>query len=376
MRIGINALLLKRQKTGTISYIYNLIKSLNKIDTKNEYVLFTNQQFQENDFSLQGNFLTKKVGLREENTYKRIYWEQFYLSRELIHLKIDLLHSPSQVALRSSATRSILTIHELTYLIHPEFLSKHKYLYYRYFVPISIYKTDKIIAVSENLKKDILRFFRVPQDKIEVICCGVDEIYRPVEKNIAKNEVRQRFGIYDDYILYVGTIEPKKNLKRLIEAYFFLRKDTNRYKLVIAGPKGWLYNEIYKTIKRLNIDNDIIFTGHLYSSDLLFLYNAASVFVYPSLYEGFGLPVVEAMACKTPVVTSNTPALREVAEEAAIFVDPLDTKSLSKSITEVLENPSLQENLIARGLKRARQFSWEEAAQRTLKLYMQVCNNQ
>lgn len=369
MRIGINALLLKRQKTGTISYIYNLINSLNKIDRKNEYVLFTNQQFQENDLSLQDNFLIKKLGLLEQNPYQRIWWEQFHLSKVLTRLKIDLLHSPSQVTLLNSSTKLILTIHELTYLIYPEFLPKHKYLYYRYFVPLSIYKADKIIAVSDNLKKDILRFFKLPQDKIEVIYCGVNHIFRPIDKNIAKNAIRKRFGITDDYILYVGTIEPKKNLKRLIEAYYQLKKDVNRYKLVIAGPKGWLYSEIYKTIKKLNIANDIIFTGYLHSQGLLFLYNAASVFVYPSFYEGFGLPVVEAMACGIPVITSNTSALPEVAKDAAILINPLDTKDLLESIKAVLDNPVLVKELSIKGLNRARQFSWEETAKKTLNIY-------
>lgn len=215
---------------------------------------------------------------------------------------------------------------------------------------------------------DIIRYFKIPENKIKVIYLGVDEDYKPLSETEIR-KVRQKYHLNYPFILYVGSLISHKNIPTLIKAFYKLKKYGLPHKLVITGKRGWKYKNIFEIISKLNLQKDVVFTGYVQREDLPALYNAADLFVYPSLYEGFGLPPLEAMACGTPVITSNTSSLPEVVGNAGIMVDPYDIDGLAKAMYEVLTNEGLRAELRKRGLERAKMFSWKKTAEETLNVY-------
>jgi len=227
-----------------------------------------------------------------------------------------------------------------------------------------------ILTISGYSKQDIVKQFRVAPDKVVVTHLAASPTFRTISvQEILK--VKQRYGL-DSYILTVGTLEPRKNMIRLLQAFALLRQSGFSYQLVHAGPRGWLFDDILAEVDRLQLQDSVRFLGRVSLEDLVGLYNAATVLVYPSLYEGFGLPVLEAMACGCPVVTSNTSSLPEVVGEAGIMVDPYDVQQLMDAIQKVLEDKALAQDMRQQGLERASLFSWQRCAQETLDAYHQV----
>jgi glycosyltransferase involved in cell wall biosynthesis len=242
----------------------------------------------------------------------------------------------------------------------------------RYALSRTLKNVDMIITVSKSTKKDVIKCLKFPEEKIKVIYNGVDERFKPL-KNY--NDVLHKYNINPPYILYIGTLEPRKNIPALIKAFYKLKKRGIRHKLVIVGKKGWKYKQIFRVVEDLNLRRDVVFTGYVSYNDLPKFYSAADLFVYPSLYEGFGLPPLEAMACGCPVITSNVSSLPEVVGDAGFIVDPSDIGGLSRTIKELLANDSLRENVIRKGLKRIKEFSWEKTAKESLKVYKEVINS-
>jgi glycosyltransferase involved in cell wall biosynthesis len=240
-------------------------------------------------------------------------------------------------------------------------------------MPRFLRAADAVIAVSECTKRDAIRFYRIPEEKITVIYEGVNPRFRPASPE-AIAAVRARYGLPERFILYVGTIEPRKNLTTLLEAFHHLLA-TYDLRLVIVGKKGWLYERFFRRLRELGLENRVLFTGYVPDEDLPAIYSAADLFVFPSLYEGFGLPVLEAMACGTPVICSNTSSLPEVAGDAALLVDPTDARALTGAMEQVLTNERLWATLRAKGMERARGFTWEKAAYRTWEVYQQVISS-
>jgi glycosyltransferase involved in cell wall biosynthesis len=230
---------------------------------------------------------------------------------------------------------------------------------------------DAIIAVSENTKRDVIRLLGIDPEKIFVVHEGVDPAFRPLPASAVKAAIAPLGLEPGGYILHVGTIEPRKNLMRLIEAYRLVRQELSSIapKLVLAGASGWLNRELFDRVRTLEMDDQVIFLGKVAENLLPVLYNGALIFVYPSLYEGFGLPPLEAMACGVPVITSEASSLPEVAGKAGILVDPKDTHALAASITELLENSKERERLAGAGLEQARKFTWNLAARQTINIY-------
>jgi len=227
---------------------------------------------------------------------------------------------------------------------------------------------DQIIAISNSTKQDLIRYFQVPEEKITVTHLAADECFQPLPFD--KVQVfREKYGLDFPFILYVGTLEPRKNLPTLIKAFYYLKKKNIHHKLVIAGGKGWKYDPIFQTISDLNLIKDIHFTGYVPKEDLPLLYNAADAFVYPSLYEGFGLPPLEAMACGCPVITSNTSSLPEVVGDAGIMINPCDYDKLAEAIDNIISDTDLKIQFSKMGQVRAAQFSWNKCAEETLKIY-------
>lgn len=266
--------------------------------------------------------------------------------------------------------KTIVTVQDMFALAFPGTSTLLENIITRFWLPFVLPRMDAIITVSECSKNDIMRFVNVPAEKIHVIP-NSHMGFSPMDRETAQKNI-SRFGLSAGYILTISSFDPRRNLPRLLEAYANLRREGERRPLVIVGKPRLRNNTLLPLIEKLELQNQIIFPGYILSHDLPAIYCGADLFVFPSLYEGFGIPPLEAMACGTPVVTSNTSALPEVVGDAAIMVDPYNVDALAEGMRRVLADPTLQADLRARGLKRAAEFNWERTACQTLEVYKQV----
>jgi glycosyltransferase involved in cell wall biosynthesis len=297
----------------------------------------------------------------------------FFIPRGLRAQRIDVFHGFDHIGvpLFAKVGRYVATIHDMIPLLWPQWVTRK----HRVVVTAAYHRlrqqADVVIAPSEATKADIVRYLRIDPQRIAVIPWGCDERFQPAGDRERFAAVRQRYRLPARYLLFVGTLEPRKNLTTLLHAYAVLRAEGHDegLKLVVAGRTGWLYADIFDTVKALDLDKDVIFTGFVDDEDLPDLYRGAQLFVFPSLYEGFGLPILEAMASGVAVVTSDTASMPEVAGDAAILVDPHDPKAMAEGIARVLTEERLREVLTQKGLARARRFTWDSVARKTLELY-------
>lgn len=372
MNIGIDIRVLARgARTGVEEYAINLLSEILPLDKSVNYKLFYNAY--------------RKVELNYpwlalDNVYLKSYKipNRFFFigARYLDRPKIDKLLGGVDVyfnphffvAPLSRSCRKVITFHDLSFEHHPEFFSKRKRLWQKLLMNTKkeAEKADKIIAVSNSTKEDLINLYGIDSDKIEVVYSGVAKRFKPVnnEQQIT-NSVKEKYNLPDKFILYFGTIEPRKNIVGIIEAFELLKSDKS-LKLVIAGAKGWLYGDIFKAAKNSKRSQDIFFTGFVDNEDKPFLYNLAELFVYPSFFEGFGFPPLEAMACGLPTIVSCNSSLPEVVGKAALMIDPANIDELAWAIEIALTDNELRKRLIEAGIKRAKKFSWQKCAEKTL----------
>ncbi len=280
----------------------------------------------------------------------------------------DVFFSPHFLAAPTSKNcKKVITFHDLSFLHYPEFFSlRKKYWHFSQRPKKQAKESDKIIAISDSTKEDIVNFYKIPEEKIQVIYSGVNDKMKPIGKDDkVLKQIKEKYYLPDEFILYLGTIEPRKNIIGIIKAFLGVR-EKKKIKLVLAGAFGWLYEDILKEAKNSKFKDDIIFLGFIDDEDKVGLYNLAAVFVYPSFFEGFGFPPLEAMACGTPVVTSNCSSLPEVVGEAALMVDPFKPSEIAEALWLFLEDKNLRNIYKKRGLERARKFSWEKTGEKTL----------
>ncbi len=370
--IGLNAHLLSLQQTyrsaGISWYIYNLLTHLAQGETGFQYTAFlSDPQFQaHNGLSVQRS---------QWPTYKpivRILWEQAVLPLALKKAKIDLLHALAFAAPLAAPVPFITTIYDLSFIRYPEAFRPHNRWYLRTFTKHSARRAKAIIAISESTRQDVIQAFGVSPEKVHTVYCGVDSDFKPLPPT-AIAAFKAKKGLPEKFILRLGTIEPRKNVEGLIKAYALWRKqDKNAPKLFIAGGKGWYYQRVFQLVEELGLNEHIVFPGYLPQEDLPLWYNASDLFVYPSHFEGFGLPVLEAMACGTPVITSNVSSLPEVAGEAGILVSPTDTKALSQAMQTIFHNAELTRQMQEKGLAQAAKFNWRKTAAQTAQIYSRV----
>jgi len=369
MHIAINCLAVPPRPYGGGNYIRRLVGHLSKIDTDNQYTVYVSSTNSHHFSELGPNF---NFVSSYSHRPLRILWEQTGLPRDLSHRKIDVFHGPAFVSPWVKVCPQVTTIFDMTWFLFPEkhtFVKRH---YFKTMIPRSVRQSDVIIAISESVKKDIVRILDVPPEKVEVTYLGKEESFKPVRSAERLGRVRAKYGLTGKAVLFVGVVEPRKNLVRLIQAFTRLKALHGDYRLVIAGGFGWDYKEVLKAARESGIRERVLFTGFIPDEDLPELYNAAEVFVYPSLYEGFGLPVLEAMACGIPVITSNVSSMPEVAGDAGILVDPRSTADLAQALDRVLADSTLRKQMREKGLERSRLFSWEKTARQTLEIYRQV----
>lgn len=367
MRIGIDARLVYYSRAGIGQYILRLANALADLDTyQHEFVLL---QSRKDSTQIVNGHNFSRVSLWTPSHHRL---EQTTLRFEIGRLRLDLLHSPDFIPPFQRNCKSVITVHDLAFLLYPHFLTKEAARYYGQ-IDQAVHRTDHIIAVSESTRKDTIKLLGVPERKITVIHEAANPIYRPLDPAEARRHVEKTYGLDRDYILFVSTIEPRKNLPGLLQAYRKLLDDYKRPEgLVLAGSRGWLSEEVYDTVEALKLDEHVRFLGRVPSEHLLYLYNAARVLVHPSFYEGFGLPPLEAMTCGTPTIVSNVSALPEVVGDAAYLIDPHDVDGLTVAMWRVLTDADLRASLVAKGLKRAGMFTWQRAARETLDVYQRV----
>ena len=386
LRIGIDisTLLNHGPDIGAGRYILNLIRNLLKVDKKNSYIL--TGRYIRNDCT--DNYIKIVDNLKKELNDGRIELKIFNVSRknlniwdrvkfpplELAGFKADILHCPDFLIPPALNRNIILTIHDLAFIRHPDFNFEWFIKKYTREVRQNIRKAKMVIADSLSTKNDIIKFFNTDPEKVEVIYLAADRIFRKLSENEIDTGILRKYKINKKYILSVGTIEPRKNFDALIRAFNRIKQESAGagYKLVITGRTGWKSEATYAERESSPFKEDILFTGRVPDEDLVQLYNQAELFVYPSLFEGFGLPPLEAMSCGIPVIALDTSSLKEVIGDGGILVEAGNEQALENEILNVIKNNTLKEMLKEKSLVQAGKFSWEDTAQKTIELYNKI----
>jgi glycosyltransferase involved in cell wall biosynthesis len=378
MRIAIDYSAAVNQRAGVGRLVRNQVLALAEVDHENDYRLVYARPNRGSlpQFPRGKNFARREVGVRER--WLTIMWHRakMPLPADWFSGRVDLYHSPDFVLPPLRHAHGILTVHDLAFLMRPECAHPRLRAYLEEVVPRSVRRADFIIADSENTRNDLVVLLGVPPEKIAVVPGGVEDSFAPVTDQAQIGRVRRHLGVGDaPFILAIGVLEPRKNLNRLMDAFAALKQRGNvpaDLKLVLAGGKGWLFDGIFEHYGASPVRNDIVLPGFVPDELLPALYSAAEVFAFPSLYEGFGLPILEAMACGTPVVASRASCMPEVAEGAALLIDPARVDGLVDALERAITDTSLRDDLIARGRERAAQYTWRGAAQSLLEVYRRV----
>jgi glycosyltransferase involved in cell wall biosynthesis len=312
-------------------------------------------------------------GARRAVSINKTLWMQAVLPLQLSRLGVDVCHFTNSVGAWWTPCPSVVTIHDTTLWMFPRYHPRRRLLAMRPLIPAGARHAKAIIAVSAATKRDVVRTLKVSDEKVHVIYEAAAPHFRPLPRTGAVEAVRQKYGLPESFILYVGTIEPRKNLLRLLQAFELVRLQGGQARaLALVGSRGWNDATILASVERMGLDGSVRVLGHAPAEDVVALYNLADVVALPSLYEGFGLPVIEAMACGTPVVTSPNGSLAEIAGTAAEFVDPTQVESIAAGLTSVLSDGGKRAALRTAGLQRAAEFSWDAAAEQTRRVYEAV----
>lgn len=305
------------------------------------------------------------------NPWSRVLWEQLRLPAAARASGVRLLHGMAFVAPQRSPCPTVVTVHDVSFVRYPQTFRRFNRIYLTLFTRFSVNRAARVIAVSQYTKDELIRLWGIPEEKISVVANGLDSAFQPAQSTEVES-YRQRRGLPQRYLFFLGTLEPRKNLVRLVRAYAASDAPKQGVRLVIAGGKGWHYDQLFREVMSLGMQDDIVFPGFLPSDEIAWWYRAAEVFIYPSLYEGFGIPVLEAMACGTPVITTTSSSLPEVAGDAAILVEPTDEIALTEAMMQLLDDTNRRQTLRDRGLQRAAQFSWRRTAKETVSVYQTV----
>jgi glycosyltransferase involved in cell wall biosynthesis len=381
VRIALDLSLVPGQRVGVGQYAYQLARALAHVDRVNSYVLYpvfyfiVSPDYHRAELPRAANMRVAHRWLPPELVlwlWRRERPERF---KEYLLGRAEVVHSTTFCAPRFRAPRRrlVVTIHDCTFVTHPEFHLPANVEHCLRGTQLAIERADMLIAVSESTRRDLIERMGAPADRIVVTQEAADPGLAPVTDATRLESVRRRYGLPERFVLSLGAMEPRKNLPRLLEAFAALAPAVrNEFALVVAGAQGWLNDAVHEQVQKLGLGESVHFVGYIEQEDLAALYSLATVFAYPSLWEGFGLPVLEAMACGTPVLTSSVSSLPEVAGDAAILVQPTDVDAIGEGLGRLLEDGSLRADLSARGRGRAAEFSWERCARETLAVYERV----
>lgn len=376
MEIGFDiTVLVEDKRTGIGNYVYSLLQALLKIDQKNKYALLGITPLKAYSYIRRPEFLNKqnvelKAYRMPSKLFHRIFavWQTLkFPPVEWFTGDIDVFHSFDWFCPPTKKAKTVATIFDVTPLTHPEWHTSGNIKQHARRLKAIQKQADFVITISQASKKDIVKILKISSEKITVAYPGVDEKkFYPVKNKFLLTRVLEKYNLKPGYILFVGTIQPRKNIARLIKAYEILRREKKfKQSLVLVGRRG-------KGAEKFKSKEGVILTDYILDEDLPFIYNAARVFVYPSLYEGFGIPIIEAMACGCPVVTSNISSMPEVVGKAAVLVNPYNIKDIAKGIKEILDNTKFSDKLRSVGIERVKKFTWGKCAKTTLKTYQKL----
>jgi glycosyltransferase involved in cell wall biosynthesis len=370
LRIAIDAHAVGAKLGGNESYAVNLIEALAQIDSANHYTIYITTAEARERF--QGRWPNFKV--RATLPHTPLIRIPLTLSAELRKNPVDVLHVQF-TAPPFCPCPVVVSIHDLSFEHLPQTFKRRSRTQLRLTVRHSARRAARIISLSEHGRRDIIETYGITAERVSAIPLAAPAHFAPVQDNRELQRVRHNYGIDGDYILTVGSIQPRKNLARLVQAYASLRgnKSADKLpKLVLVGKSGWLYDETLRALKETGVADTVVLTGYVPQEDLPALYSGALCFVYPSYFEGFGLPPLEAMKCGAPVIVGNKTSLPEVVGDAALTVDPFDVEAIASAMQRVIESPALREELSIKGRARAETFDWRETARKTLAIYQEV----
>jgi glycosyltransferase involved in cell wall biosynthesis len=362
-KIGIATAFFQHHKAGTWFYTVNLLRCLDAMPGAAER--FRTLDFLDRPVPGLNNIRHVTCPFPDHKLAK-LFWPNIVLPRSAARQGLDVVHAPTHYGtFVPSRCRNVITVHDVTPILFPETHERMQVYYHRYVLPHVLRRADAIITISECSKRDIVRIYGVDEAKIHIVYNGVDGRFSPGYRRSSAFVD----ALPERYILNIGTLEARKNLPRLLEAYALARKQGLTHPLLIGGARGWRQSSLSQIVERLGLENAVQFLGFVEDEDLPALYARAECLIYPSLYEGFGLPVIEGMASGTPVVTSNCSSMAEVAADAALLVDPLDVADIAEKLLHVAGSAELRDTLREKGLRRAADFSWEKMARETMAVY-------
>ena len=368
MNVGILSWMIDKKRTGVNNYLYNLIKNMINNGKADEISLIHYERSDDPIYSQVNDIIIPEKPLKLTSAIG--------IPQAVKNADIDILHIPvhwyNQITpfVLNREIKKVLTLHDLTPILFPEMHTRETNLTWKSSLKFIKNRTNVMICDSISTKNDCIKLLNIPEKRLRVIPLSADEQYKPLKnKKQIHDELKQEYNIDTPFILFVGTLEKRKNVPTLLKSFYKLKKCKIEHKLVIVGGKGWKYTKIFDLIEELNLKDDVIFTDYVTDEYLVKLYNAADLFVYPSLYEGFGLPPLEAMACGCPVITSNTSSLPEVVGDAGIMIDPNDIDSLTESMHKILTDNELRKEMSRKSLERAGMFSWKKTAKETWDVY-------
>jgi len=371
MKIGIDATPLPQNPVGAGVYIIQLIRALSQIELGHELIVFAHH-FGHELIDIPESKNIKWIIVKEKNPALRLIWEQITLPYLARKTKLDLLHSLHYTRPIFLPCKSIVTFHDMTFFLYPKLHTVSKRFFFPLMIKLSGQISNGIIAGSENTKKDTLKFNNISENKIHVVPYGINSIFTPISNKQLLHNCKVKYNLPNEFILYVGLIEPRKNIPSLLKAYKKIIQETTSPPLVITGRPGWGMEEVNYYIDTQNLRDKVHFTGYVDREDLPLIYNLATIFVYPSIYEGFGFPPLEAMACGTPTITTAISSMPEFVGDACLLVPPQDDEALYQAMKKLLYNKDLQKVLSIKGHQQASQFTWERTARETLEVYQKV----
>ena len=375
MRIAIDYTAAMRQGAGIGAYVHNLVAALLAQDASDQYTLLTSgQPTRGQQFPEAPNVRGRSMFIPDR--YLNVLWYRWHMPipATLFSGPTDIYHGPDFVLPPlGKKVRKVVTIHDLAFLEHPEYAVPSLAAYLRKVVPEAVEAADVVATVSSEVGRTLVEHFQTPREKLTVIPNGVAPYFRRITDPLLLNATRHKFGLKHPLVLGVGTLEPRKNHAGLIKAFYQAqKKKQGPAMLAIVGGQGWLYEETRNLVAELKLERNVCFLGRVSDLELITLYSMADVFAFPSFFEGFGIPPLEAMACGAPVITSNTSSLPEVVGDAALLVDPNDSAALAQAIQTLLENEPLRSQLVQKGYRQAQKYTWDMSARRMLQVYQKL----
>jgi glycosyltransferase involved in cell wall biosynthesis len=376
VQVALNAQLLSTsasyRSAGISRAIWHLLAELPGVAQDERFLVYAPDAPANRHLLAASSFSPHLTSLPMDRPAVRIAWEQLALPIELARVRPDLLHALSFISPVAWRGRSVVTVYDLSFMRFPHLFNRGNRLYLRNFCPPSLRRADRVITISEHARQDVIELCGVRPERVTAILLAADERFRPASPE-AIATFRERHNLPERFVLYLGTLEPRKNVEVLVRAYAHLRQQGSvDHILVLAGARGWQYNPIFDLVRDLGLESFVRFPGYVPDEEQALWYSSATVFAFPSLYEGFGLPLLEAMACGTPVVASRASSLPEVVGDAGLLVDPASRDELSLALRQILEDTDQQQSLAQAGLERAQTFSWRRTAAETIQVYRDV----